>query len=171
MERKEYLQRPLIEDVVYEITDNKVQVQNPCTLFIRVEKQEKIPLAEVEQLFRELKKVAKDTGKIKLKGVTKFLPAIRSLYPSYIEAVEKINKNFSEISEITHRLKSDGLHLGCSDDELLKTATALQNEITRLHYRNTDFSHFIEYYKDLRNTLEGRKWKSPNIISVTIRLI
>lgn len=37
-DRKEYLLRPLIEGVVYEITDNLIRVSNSNTLFINLEK-------------------------------------------------------------------------------------------------------------------------------------
>lgn len=37
-DRKEYLLRPLIEGVVYEITDNLIRVSNFNTLFINLEK-------------------------------------------------------------------------------------------------------------------------------------
>ena len=80
-DRKEYLQRPLIEDVIYEITDNLIRVSNSNTLFINLTKRNRIQLAEVEKLFRELRKIAKNNPKLKLKGVTKFLPTIRELYP------------------------------------------------------------------------------------------
>lgn len=170
MERKEYLQRPLIEDVVYEITDNKVQVQNPCTLFIRVEKQEKIPLAEVEQLFRELKKVAKDTGKIKLKGVTKFLPLVRTLYPLYNAAVDEINRKFSETTEIVRLIEIDGIHVGCRDDELLAKAIAQQNAIARNYYLKTEYSRFMGYYNRLKRNLQSRQWEDSNIKKLTIIL-
>ena len=76
-DRKEYLQRPLIEDVVYEITDNLIRVSNSNTLFINLTKRNRIQLAEVEKLFRELRKIAKNNPKLKLNGVTKFLPTIR----------------------------------------------------------------------------------------------
>lgn len=47
-DRKEYLQRPLIEDVIYEITDNLIRVSNSNTLFINLTKRNRIQLAEVE---------------------------------------------------------------------------------------------------------------------------
>ena len=46
-DRKEYLLRPLIEGVVYEITDNLIRVSNSNTLFINLEKRERIQLTEV----------------------------------------------------------------------------------------------------------------------------
>ena len=41
-DRKEYLLRPLIKGVVYEITDNLIRVSNSSTLFINLEKRERI---------------------------------------------------------------------------------------------------------------------------------
>ncbi len=123
-DRKEYLQRPLIEDVVYEITDNLIRVSNSNTLFINLTKRNRIQLAEVEKLFRELRKIAKNNPKLKLKGVTKFLPTIRELYPEYCEGASLIEKNFSEISKLFRQIKIDGLHRGYRDDELMNLSDA-----------------------------------------------
>lgn len=63
MERNQYLQRPLIEGVVYEVTDSKIEVASPHTIFLSARRVTEIPLSEVEKLFRKLKKKQKTPGK------------------------------------------------------------------------------------------------------------
>lgn len=171
MERNEYLQRPLIEDVVYEISDNMVLVTSPHTSYICVKKEKQILLSETRKLFQKLKKEAKDSGKMKIKGVSKFLPTVKSLYPDYCAGFEQINKKFSEIVEIVHKIQSDGLHLGCLDDELLNAALKKQSEIEKFHYRNSPYSQYLECHRSVQANLAAKQWENSNMISSVISLI
>ncbi len=171
MERNEYLQRPLIKDVVYQISDNMIQITSPCTSFINVRKKEHIFFLEVKQLFQRLQKEAKDSGKTKIKGSSKFLSTVSSLYPAYYEAVEKINKNISEINEIAHKIQSDGLHYGCCDDELLIAALEKQHEIEKFYHRNSPYSQYLECYHRIQEELTAKQWKDANTTSYVITLI
>lgn len=171
IDRKEYLQRPLIEGVVYEMTDNLIHVSDSNTLFINLEKRNRIQLAEVEKLFRELRKIAKNNPRFKLKGVTKFLPTIRELYPKYCESASLIEKNFSEIGELFRQIETDGLHMGYLDDELLNLADAKRFEIERQHYRNTPYSQFVRCYMNLKSALEMRSWENERIAGDTVLLL
>lgn len=170
-DRKEYLQRPLIEDVVYEITDNLIRVSNSNTLFINLTKRNRIQLAEVEKLFRELRKIAKNNPKLKLKGVTKFLPTIRELYPEYCESASLIEKNFSEISELFRQIKIDGLHVGYRDDELMNLVYAKKAEIERQHYSSSPYSRFVRCYTNLKSTLKMRSWEDERSVIYTCWLL
>lgn len=170
-DRKEHLQRPLIEDVVYEITDNLIRVSNSNTLFINLTKRNRIQLAEVEKLFRELRKIAKNNPKLKLKGVTKFLPTIRELYPEYCESASLIEKNFSEISELFRQIKIDGLHVGYRDDELMNLSYAKKAEIERQHYSSSPYSRFVRCYTNLKSTLKMRSWEDERSVIYTCWLL
>lgn len=171
MERSEYLQRPLIEDVVYEISENKIQIASPQTSFIYVKKENTVLLSELEQLFRNLKKEAKGTEKLKIKGVSKFLPTIHFLYPSYCMAIEQMNQYYSEITEIAHKIKSDGLHYGCYDDELYKEALEKQNEIRKFYYRSSKYSQYLSLYHRIQDELTIGHWKNNDVIKYVITLI
>lgn len=171
MERNQYLQHPLVEGVVYEITNSKVEIACPHTIFLSAHRVTEIPLSEVERLFRKLKKEAKDSGKVRLNGVTKFLPAIRTLYPSYHMAVEQKNKLFSEIVEMVRKIEADGIHRGCVDDELLKEARDKEQKIESFSYRNTDYFRYVEHYQNIRDILSNKPWKGENVIKEVIRLV
>ena len=47
MTREEYLKRPLVEDVVYEISENKIGISSPHTIFIEIIKPDIISLTEI----------------------------------------------------------------------------------------------------------------------------
>lgn len=171
MERNEYLQRPLIKNVVYEVTDSKVNISSPHTVFISANRYEEIPLSEVRRLFYELKKEAKDSGKVKLNGVTKFLPTVRTLYPSYQAAVKRINTLFAEIVGMIPKLEVDGLHMGCTDDELLKEIKGKEWEISRFYHCNTDYSCYLRHYQNIKDILSNKLWKNENLIKIVIWVV
>ncbi|MDC1809089.1 hypothetical protein POZ03_01275 [Bacteroides uniformis] len=171
MERNEYLQRPLIKSVIYEITDSQINISSPHTIFLSVHRDTEVPLSEVERLFRKLKKEAKDSGKVRLNGVTKFLPVIRSLYPSYHIAVERINKLFSEMVEMVPKIKNDGIHIGCVDDELLEEAKKKEEEIISFYHRKTDYSRYLEHYQNIKDILTTQRWQEENVAKIVIWLI
>ena len=171
MDRNQYLQRPLIEGVVYEVTDSKIEIVSPYTIFLSARRVTEIPLSEVEKLFRKLKKEAKDSGKVRLNGVSKFLPLIRALYPSYHMAVEQKNKLFSEIVEMVHKIEADGIHMGCSDDELLREARGKEQKIESFSYRNTDYFRYVEHYQNIIDILTTKPWEGENVIKEVIRLV
>lgn len=171
MERNEYLKRPLIEGVSFEISNNRIKISSPNTIFVEVDRKEKVLLSDVEKAFRELKTIAKITGKVKLKGVTKFLPAVKALYPLYCKAIETIDTAFSELTELCRKLQYDGIHVGCSDDELLNEVYAKQREIVSFFSRDSDYSCFLGYYKKIKDQLQNQPWKNNRMINYTIILV
>lgn len=168
MTREEYLQRPLIEGVVYQIDNKTIRIWNDCTTFIQIHNCRKVTLQEVQANFRQLQQETKASGKVKLKGSTELLPAVRQLYQAYCACCDNIERIFSELTELVLRIERDGIHAGCSDDELLEAATGKQNEITRYYYRNTDYSRFLNYNYHICHYLRDKPWQDENIVAFTI---
>ena len=154
MTREEYLKRPLVEDVVYEISENRIRIASPHTIFIEIIKPGIISLTEVEQMFRTVKKAITEKKNVTLKGVTKFLPTVRELYTEYLQAIETISKNFTEAFQLSHKMKVDGIHIGCLDDEVMLKLLEKQNEIVKQHYRGTAFSEFTDYYHKIKHVYQ-----------------
>lgn len=154
MTREEYLKRPLVEDVVYEISENKIRISSPHTIFIEIIKPDIISLTEMEQMFRKLKKAVKEKKNVTMKGVTKFLPTVRELYKEYLQAIETIRKNFTEAYQLSQQIKVDGIHIGCLDDEVMLKLLEKQNEIVKQHYRGTVFSEFTDYYHKIKHVYQ-----------------
>lgn len=169
--RKEYLRRPLIKGVIYQIGDNLIRVSSPNTIFINMEKSPPILLSDVENLFRELRKIAKHTPKLKLKGVTRFISTIRELHPAYAQGVELKEKNFSEIIELFRQIQIDGLHVGYVNDELLNLANTKRFEIERLHYFSNPYSRFVRCFTNLRTILAERNWENEEIEHCVVSLL
>nr|WP_195461771.1 hypothetical protein [Alistipes sp. D31t1_170403_E11] len=170
MTREEYLQRPSIEGVVYKIDKNEIRVQNDCTLFIQIRNCRKVTLQEVQARFRQLKQEASASEKFKLKGTTKFMPAVRELYPAYRASCDDIERLFAELTEFVQRIKLDGIHYGCSDDELLEAATQRQNEISKYYWRNSAYSRFLTYDKCIRNAMLDRPWEDEETVNYTLTI-
>lgn len=170
MPREEYLRRPPIEGVVFEITEEHVRVYNDCTLFIDVRNCRRITLEDVRQQFAELRGIAKSTAKLTLKGTTKFMPAVRKLYPAYRASCDDIERLFAEATDLVRRIGREGLHMGSSDDEVLEAATQKQNEIGKYYYRNSDYSRFLAYDKCIRHALMHQPWKDNGIAHYTLTI-
>ena len=163
MTREEYLRRPPIEGVVFEIATEHVRVYNDCTLFLYVHDCRRVALEDVRQRFAELRGIAKSTAKLTLKGTTKFMPAVRELYPAYRASCDDIERLFSEATDLVRRMERDGIHRGCSDDEVLEAAIRKQNEIGRYYYRTSAYSRFLAYDKCIRHALMYQPWKDNGI--------
>ena len=168
MTREEYLRRPPIEGVVYKIDEEEIRVQNDCTLFIHIHNCRKVTLQEVRTHFCQLRHEAKASGKVRLKGTTKFMPAVRKLYPAYCAACEDIERLFSELTALVRQIERDGLHKGCSDDEVLEDAIRKQNEIGTYYYRTSDYSRFLDYDNRVCKLLRHKPWRDENIIGMTL---
>ena len=170
MTRQEYLNRPLIKDVIFDIRDNRVLVQGPGTTFIQAHRREKVLLSTVEHQFLQLKKIAKNNRNVKLKGVSKFLPAVRKLYPGYCRAIDEMNDNFSQIVEISLKLNIDGIHMGCNEDALLKLADSKGYAISKLCYRNGEYSRYLDYCKKVKDSVEYLLQNNEDMMSYVISL-
>lgn len=168
MTREEYLRRPLIEGAVFDITTEHVRVYDDCTLFLNVHSCRRIELREVRQRFAKLRSIVKSTTKLTLKGTTKFMPAVRKLYPTYCAACDDIERLFAEATDLVRRIERDGLHMGCSDDEVLEAAIRKQNEIGKYYYRNSDYFRFLAYDKCIRHALMHQPWKDNWIEHYTL---
>lgn len=156
-------QRPLIEDVVYEIGPDRVYVHSPGSIFINAKRSEIIQLTAMEGLYKQLVKIARNDRSLKLKGVTKFLPTVCALYPQYCEAVHAMNRLFSELVEIAVTIRADGIHSGCRDDELLEEANEKQYAMRKFCYRNTAYSQFLDYYDLLQQCLRDKPWNEEGV--------
>lgn len=62
MTREEYLRRPLIEGVVYNVDKDEIQIWNDSTLFIQIHNCRKVTLQEVQTHFHQLQQEAKAFG-------------------------------------------------------------------------------------------------------------
>ena len=170
MTRQECLRRSPIEGVVFEITAEHMRVYNNCTLFIDVRNCRRITLEDVRQQFAELRSIAKSTTKLTLKGTTKFMSAVRKLYPTYCAACDDIERLFAEATDLVRRIERDGLHMGCSDDEVLEAAIRKQNEIGKYYYRTSAYSRFLAYDKCIRHALMYQPWKDNGIAHYTLTI-
>ena len=128
-------------------------------------------LSTVEHQFLQLKKTAKNYRNVKLKGVSKFLPAIRKLYPGYCRAIDEMNNNFSQIVEISRKLKIDGIHIGCNDDELLNLADSKGYAISKLCYRNGEYSRYLDYWQKVKDSVEYLLQNNEDMMSYIIVLV
>lgn len=128
----------------------------------------KVTLQEIQTHFRQLRHEAKASGKVRLRGTTKFMPAVRKLHPAYCAACEDIERLFSELTALVRQIERDGLHRGCSDDEILEEAIRKQNEIRTYYYHNSDYSRFLGYNNRVCELLRNKPWRDENIVGMIL---
>ena len=96
------------------------------------------------------------------------MPAVRELYPAYRASCDDIERLFSEATDLVRRMERDGIHRGCSDDEVLEAAIRKQNEIGKYYYRNSDYSRFLDYDNRVCKLLWHKPWRDENIVGMTL---
>lgn len=125
----------------------------------------------MQQHFRELKQAAKATDKVRLKGTTKYMPAMRILYPKYCDACDKIERHFAELKDLVRQLQKDWIHMGYIDDELFDAIIEKQSEITRCKYcDNNYYSRFLYYDQRVCEALMNIPREEDSNVHCTILL-
>lgn len=157
MDRTEYLKRPLIKGVIYRICPDHIRIYNDNTQFINVINCHRIALEDIERRFAELKRIIKTAGNIKLKDSTKFIPAVRALYPKYNAACDDIERLFTEICKCVETMQKEGLHVGCIDDDIFQSALQKSYEINRYYYRSSAYSRLLNYNTRLREIMKNQR--------------
>lgn len=131
----EYLQRPIIEDVEYIITDNKIKIASPHTLYCNVERIERIiPLKELLELYQRIIKKAKEK-KFSISYKARIKNTILANYDRYIKEIQESNLLFDKMIEIAKQVEKRKIHYGSVDDEVLNNLSDLKNEYIKIYYR------------------------------------
>lgn len=167
---EEYLSRPTF-DAEYIISDNNIFVYNDNTSFVNVCTPVHVTIEQFKSSYKELIAARNSNpSKLKLKGTTNYMKDVKSLYPDYLDGFKKISSNFNKIKDIVFLIKERGLHVGCTDDQLLEHVNSLSREIQMANYRNTGYSKFIEKYQKLQTILSRKEWENDLYLSTTIHL-
>ena len=116
----EYLDRPLIDEVVFEITETRVSIQCPSTIFVRCVLPERCNKKAMLRLYRRVLQLAK-ARKVKISYSLHIHKTIREQWDAYIAAREEQEQIFQQLRESATTVQQRGIHLGyCDDTELDK---------------------------------------------------
>lgn len=143
MLEQDYLNRPLIENIEYIITNNKVKIQGTDTSWINITRSEWIDKNSLLDTYRNIYRTAKEKG-IKVSYKNRFKKFILENWQQYGDEFDYCNKIFDSIIPVAEQVQSRGIHYGYSDDEVLDILGNLKNELGEMFYRSTITSKIRE---------------------------
>lgn len=135
----EYLQRPLIENMVYIIEDDYVQIDCPHTGFAGGRRISHVDVDELLSLYRRVLHAAKE-GNVKISYANHTKRKIVDHRAEYECRYEESQKLFDDFVAQAKIVRQRGIHLGCSDDTELDKLTALRNRHMEYGWRNSVIS-------------------------------
>ena len=131
----EYLSRPLIEDVVYEISDSRVNIRCPHTCFAEVNLGPRFDRQALLGSYDEVLRTAK-AHHIRITYSAHIKRMLMEQWENYETGAEERERLFRRLTAQAHVVEFRGLHQGCCNDKELSLLTELQNRIISYSYRN-----------------------------------
>lgn len=150
---KEYLKRPLVKDIKYEIDKNRIYIVSESTGFFNCIRMKALKQEEVLSKYSELIKKCRSKG-IKIKYSFGFKKFVLNNWMAYTRDMQKYNKIFDSLYKKTKELSIRGVHIGFSDDEYLKECTMLSWELLPFTYRDSIISKINDIYKEILKHLD-----------------
>ena len=162
----EYLSKPLIENVRYNITDNVIEVDTDSTSYCRMKRirYTNITEQELRKLYNEVVMLAR-SNKIKISFKKKTKELIYNNIVGYYENVKTANELFEQCKEVFQEVQKRGLHLGTLDDIVLEKGQSIKNKYGELFYYGTPYTTITDIYNGL-NELKSKinHWVSDSNI-------
>lgn len=160
---KEYLQRDLLENVSYDISENYIKVQSESTMFINLSKYELVNnKQELLNKRAEVIKLAKEK-KVSLSYQRKTKKTINELWESY-ETDKKTSEGlYNEIKTGWINVKEErGIHMGFSDDQYISHLSKLISEYNSLSNTNKPTYILSELSNRLDETIRDLKYQKED---------
>lgn len=136
---QEYLNRQLIDGVDYDITEDRIRIENVNTTWISIKRPEKIDKESVILMHKNICRTAKNKG-IKISYKNKYKKFITENWQQYEKEFDHYNKIFNKIIPVAEQIKKRGIHIGCVDDDILNKMEILKSEFNKMFYGNTTIS-------------------------------
>lgn len=129
----DYLDRPQVENVSYEITETCVSIQCPHTCFLSCVLPTRCQKDAMLGQYRRVLQIAKER-KIRISYSRHIRRTIREQWSDYIIGRERQEQLFQELREVAGTIQLRGIHQGYVDDEELAKAQKIVGELDKLRY-------------------------------------
>ena len=172
MTDKEYLAKPVLPNMKYEITDSKIYIANDNTGFINVSNIEKFRQEDILDKYKELLSICKQYG-VKISYTNKYKSYLLDIWPRYVKDVEDYKKFYAELKKKAERVQKRGIHYGCSDDLVLKDMIEFSYNLNSYRYRVSSISQVTEIYNTIVNHIRNINMEfqyNQNIVGYRIYL-
>jgi len=135
----EYLSRPLIQDMHYEISDEHVRITCPNTCFVDVRLNGKLERESLLDRYRQVLQMAK-AQKVKISYSNHMKRTLTTKWEEYESAVTERAALFRRLVTQARVVEARGIHYGCIDYKELSLMTEIRNQLTPYGYRNSILS-------------------------------
>lgn len=128
---KDYLQRDLISGVTYKISNRHILIQNDNTCWANISVPILIDKDYMLDLYKEIRIIAKQND-VKISVSNHYKRKIIERYNEYVEIFNNSVDLFEKMKDIALQIEERGLHLGVSDDSLMKDFSDLKEKYFQL---------------------------------------
>lgn len=143
-----YLSRPLIEGMRYEISDTHIVIQCPHTCFINYKLPHCWDRGALLRQYRRVLAMAKAQG-VRISYTLHIRRTLRELWPEYETACAERERLFARLKELAQEVKARGIHVGTADDNVLAALLEVSGQLTVYGYRDNPASRIARIGHDL----------------------
>lgn len=143
-----YLSRPLIDGMRYDISGARVMIQCPHTCFVNCSLPGRVDKDTLLRQYGHVLAMAK-AQEIKIRYTKHIRRTIRQLWPAYEIACVEREKLFARLTELAQKVKARGIHLGAVDDEVLSTLEGIASQLAVYGYRTSATSQIADIGRTL----------------------
>lgn len=131
-----YLERPLIKDVSYEITDEWVSINSPNTCYLATHLPDRL---QKDTLLKKYKLVLQEARakKFHISYQRHIKKTITERWAEYEAACKNMEAAFRRLVEQAKAVQRRGLHMGTCNDEELKRLEKIDAELLPYTYRGS----------------------------------
>ena len=147
-----YLSRPLIDGISYEISDTRIAIQSSCTCYINCMRPTRMDKDALLRQYRNVLAMAKAQG-IRIKYAKHVRKTIQQLWPAYEADFAEQDKLFDRLVELAWQVKARGIHWRSVDDEVLYTLVKAGFQLAAYGYGGTPTSGI----EDIRSFLTSHE--------------
>ncbi|MDD3921358.1 MAG: hypothetical protein PHO41_09335 [Eubacteriales bacterium] len=147
-----YLLRPPLTDVTYDISDDHVQIQSPHTLFINEMLLRPLDKQKLLDLYKKVIQKARERS-VSISYTLHCKRTITQRWDEYEFVCKTAADIFSCIVDQAKAVQIRGLHSGTRDDEELQKLQDRGHAYSRLFWRDSIISQMNEIYKHLTGLL------------------
>lgn len=144
----DYLSRPLIEGMRYEISNSCIMIQCPHTCFINYELPRRWDRGTLLLQYRRVLAMAKAQG-VRISYTLHIHRTLRELWPEYETACAERERLFARLKELAQEVKARGIHVGTADDDVLAALLEVSGQLTVYGYRDNPASRIARIGHDL----------------------
>lgn len=136
----EYLSRPLIQSMNYEISGERVRIACPHTCFVDMRLNSRLEREPLLDSYRQILQMARAQN-VKISYSNHMKRTLVTKWEEYESAITERAALFRHLVTQAQVVEARGIHYGCSDDKELSLLTEMRNRLIPYGYRDSIVSH------------------------------